>query len=105
VISPHDIVASDKGIQILLTAYQSDGITILDVTGSTVTIRWALADGTVEERAMTIVDGPTGQVQYTFATDEIIAPVMEFEVTVVRPDGAEITSKGTFTLAVRSRLA
>lgn len=100
----YHFVQADEKVRLVVNCVDIDS-TPLDLTGAAANLRWKTVDGTIENREMELTDEINGVASYTFLTDELVPPTMEYEVTVTKPDGTIITSLTSEILGVRARLA
>lgn len=97
------LVTGDSGDKVRITCYDGDGV-VLNLTGYTVRIYFALNGGAPQKRTMTVTDAAAGKAEYQFANTELTAKGMityEIELT----DGSsKVTTSDPATLTVRDRL-
>lgn len=97
-------VAGDTGSKLELTCKDNDAGTVIDLTGSTVVLKWKDA-GSLIDKVMTITDAVAGIVEYQFLADELIAPKMRFEVQITDGTGKVLHSLELLRETVRAALA
>ena len=100
--SAYSFVADDDASTYRLTCRDNDTNAVLDLTNSTVELRWTDADGNVQTRNMTIENAAGGIVSYQFLEGELFAGVMGFEVAVLDAAGDELTSLDVLLERVRN---
>ena len=84
-------VSGDTGSELEVTCKDDDSGVVIDLTGSTVRLKWLDASDSLQSKTMSIVGAATdGVAKYKFLADELIPPQMHFEV--------EITDAGGFVL-------
>ncbi len=86
------LVSDDTGSKLVINCTNLDDSPI-DLTGRTVLLEWRDATQTLQSRAMTVTN-PTdpngGEAEYTFLTNEVISPSMDFQVRIT------VTASGLF---------
>ena len=97
-------VEGDTGSSYEISLIDNNDNTPVDLTTATATLHWRNKTGVYESRVMTTVSAAGGKVVYTFATGELFAPTMVFEVTIADIAGHTVTSIDPITETVRSRL-
>ena len=98
-----DFVSGDTGSTLLVTCQDDSGAAI-DLTGATVRLHWQDATGTVQDKAMTIVDETAGECSYKFDVDELFSPAMAFEVEITDATGFKLTNIDLIAVTVREQL-
>ena len=103
-----DLVAGDGASKLRVTIRDSATQQPVDLTGKTVTLRFVLNSGTVEQRSMTVLNqaASKGQAEYQFTTSDIPAAGElkgEFRLQSGQPD--QLTTDDTFHLQVKAPLA
>lgn len=83
-------VSGDTGSKLEVTCKDDDTGAVIDLTGSTVKLKWNNKAGILQTKTMTITDDVGGVAEYQFLTDELTAKQMKFEV--------EITDSGSNVL-------
>lgn len=81
-----EFVSSDTGSTLRITCKDNRTGTAIDLTGSTVSLRWLGAGGVLVSRTMTIVTALSGIAEYKFVANELIPGIVNFEVQIL--DGA-----------------
>lgn len=77
----------------------------LDLTGTTVKLRFKVENQGKLERDMTIVGAPTdGVAKYQFAAGELTPGRLSYEVTIIDGSGLELTSLEVRFFDVRERI-
>ena len=100
-----ELVTGDTGSVLRITCKDNDTEAAIDLTGSTVRLRWEDDTGTVQTRTMTIVTAASGIVSYQFVTDEIIYGTMKFEVEITDSGGYKISNLALISIKTREQLA
>ena len=80
-------VSGDTGSELEVTCKDDDTGLVIDVTGSTVKLKWIDKAAALISKTMTIVDAVNGVVKYRFLANELIAPQMKFEVEITDSGG------------------
>ena len=84
-------VSGDTGSELEVTCKDDDSGVVIDLTGSTVKLKWLDKDAALQTKTMSIVGAATdGVAKYKFLANELFAKQMKFEV--------EITDAGGFVL-------
>jgi hypothetical protein len=99
-----DFVSGDTGSTLLVTCTDDAG-EVINISGSTVKIRWKEAAGTVAEKDMTVTDGAAGECSYKFAAGELFAPGMAFEIEITDSGSFKLTNVDLIAVTVRKELA
>ena len=100
-----DFVNDDTGSVLKVTCKDNTN-TVIDLTGSSVNLRWKSRIGIVQTKVMTLDGDPTtGIATYKFLAGELIQPHMEFEVEVTDSSGFIISNLNLITVNVRKGLA
>lgn len=100
-------VEKDTGVEMRITCLEGDGVTPIDLTDCTVTLRWKGSESDAKvERTMSVYGDPAAGIAfYIFAENELEAPLMTFEVQIVNAIGFTRTSLDPITERVRARLS
>jgi hypothetical protein len=98
-----DFVANDTASS-LLVACTDDAGAVIDLTGSTVKLRWQEAVGTIADKTMTIVSAAAGTCSYKFVDGDLYAPGMAFEVKITDSSGYILRNQNLITVTVRDDL-
>ena len=99
-----DLVTGDTGSVLSVTCKDSATGVVIDLTGATVKLRWEDAAGTIVSKTMTVTTPATGIATYQFATTEIFAPKMKFEVEITDSGGKIVSNLALIELTVREQL-
>lgn len=99
------LVSGDTGTVYQVTCKDDQTKAVIDLTGSSILLRWRSATDTIIERPMTIANATGGIVTYQFATGEIISPVMRLEIQITDASGNVLTSKNRLRESVRKKEA
>ena len=83
-------VSGDTGSKLEVTCKDDDTGVVINLTGSTVKLKWDDAAGVLQTKTMTITDAVNGIVEYQFLANELFPRQMKFEV--------EITDSGSKVL-------
>ena len=98
-----DFVEGDGGV-LRVPCKDAQGAAI-DLTDATITLKWRKADGSLAEKAMSIVGAATGgKAEYQFTATELFAPRMFCAVMITDAIGKELSSLDYIILNVRKRL-
>jgi hypothetical protein len=100
----YQLVAGDTASKRRVTCFDNDTGLPIDLTGSTVKLKWK-SGTTLVEKTMAIVDAAGGVAEYQFLADEIIVPNMAFEVEITDSAGKIVRSLQLDTVPVRAALA
>ena len=98
-------VSGDTGSKLEVTCKDDDTGVVIDLTGSTVKLKWDDVAGALQTKTMTITDATNGIVEYQFLATELIAPQMKFEVEITDSGGFVLHSLELIREAVREALA
>lgn len=107
-MADYDLVAGDGGSTLRVRIRDRETRELIDLTGKTIKVRYALNGGTLQQRDMTAMDQATnkGQAQYQFLTTDITAAgELKGEVRLQAGLSDQLTTVGTFHLHVRAALA
>ena len=74
--------SGDTASKLEVTCKDDDTGLVIDLTGSTVKLKWRDAADALQTNTMTITDAPGGIVEYRFLAGELIAPQMKFETEI-----------------------
>jgi hypothetical protein len=101
----YKFVAGDTGSVLRVTCTNDSDGTAINLTGSTVVLRWFnRATEAVIEQTMTLVTPASGICSYQFAAGELVSPSMAFEVKITDGSGKVIRSLNLLNEAVREKL-
>lgn len=107
-MSNYDLVAGDGGCKLRATIKESSTEEAIDLTGKTITVRYAINGGAVQERTMTALNQATniGQAEYQFLTTDLTAGgEIKGEVRLQAGLSDQLTTVDTFHLAIKVPLA
>lgn len=99
-----DLVTGDTGSILTVTCNDSAAGTAINLTGATVKVRWEDATGVLVLKTMTIENASGGIASYQFASGEIFAPKMKFEIEITDAGGKIVTNLALIELTVREQL-
>lgn len=85
-------VSGDTGSKLEVTCKDDDTGVVINLTGSTVKLKWLDAADALQTKTMTITDAVGGIVEYLFLADELIASQMKFEVEITDAVGKVLHS-------------
>ncbi|MCC7202439.1 MAG: BppU family phage baseplate upper protein [Nitrospirae bacterium] len=81
--STYQFVAGDTGSKLKVTCKNDADNSIIDLTGATVKLKWKDSGGALQTKTMTVLTPATnGQAEYQFASGELFAGTMNFEVEI-----------------------
>lgn len=103
-----DLVAGDGGSKLRVTLRDSATQEPIDLSGKTVKVRYAINSGSVQERAMIVLDqaASKGQAEYQFLTSDITdGGEMHGEFRIQAGLSDQLTTVDTFHLAIKAPLA
>lgn len=103
----YELVVGDGGSKLAVTV--RDGVTkeLIDLTGKTVTARYAINGGATVQKTMTPLDQTThtGQAEYQFLTTDLAAAgELKGEIRLQAGQTDQLTSLETFYIAIRAPL-
>lgn len=98
-----DLVTGDTGSKLKVTCLDSGTNLPVNLSGSTVRLRWEGEAGVVT-KVMSITDATNGKVEYQFLANDIIAPKMRFEVEITDAGGFVVSNLELIELEVREQL-
>lgn len=75
-------VADDSASKLSITCKDNDTGVVVDLSGSTVRLRWKNAVGMVITKNMTVTSPKSGIAEYQFAEGDLTAGMMDFEVEI-----------------------
>ncbi len=75
-------VSGDTGSKLEVTCKDDDTGVVIDLTGSTVKLKWDDAAGVLQTKTMTITDAVNGIAEYQFLASELFPRQMKFEVEI-----------------------
>jgi len=101
----YKFVSGDTGSVLRVTCTNDSDGSVINLTGSTVSLRWFdRATDAVINKAMTLVTPASGICSYQFVAGELVSPSMSFEVRITDGSSAVIRSLNLIDVDVRERL-
>jgi len=88
----YSFVTGDTGSILKITCKDAQTEAAMDITGSTVRLKWKDAAGVLVTKVMDIVTPLQGIAQYQFAVGDLIAPKMRLEVEITDASGKVFSS-------------
>jgi len=107
-MSEYNLVAGDGGSMLRVTVRDSETRELIDLTGKTIKVRYAINGGTVQQRDMTALDQTAnkGQAEYQFLTTDLTSGgEMKGEVRLQAGLADQLTTVDTFHLSIKAPLA
>lgn len=104
----HDLVAGDGGSKLVVTIKDRESGALIDLTGKTIKVRYAINGGTLQQRDMTALNQTTskGQAEYQFLTTDLTAAgELKGEVRLQAVQSDQLTTVDTFHLSIKAPLA
>lgn len=104
----YDLVVGDGGSKLVVTIKDSSTGEMVDLTGKTVKVRYAINGGTLQQRDMTVLNQTTnkGQAEYQFLTTDLTAAgELKGEVRLQAGQSDQLTTVDTFHLAIKAPLS
>lgn len=110
----YDWVAGDTASKLIVTCTNKEDQTAIDLTNSTVKLKWKIDSGSLVSQTMDIVDAAAGTAEYTFGVDAEGLPELtavtsgsEFVGEVEITDGTSkvITTPTQITKSIRYKPA
>ena len=99
------LVSGDTGSELEVTCKDDDTGLVINVTGSTVKLKWIDKAAALQTRTMTITDAVNGIVKYRFLAPDLIAKQMKFEVEITDSGGDVLRILDLIRENVREALA
>ena len=96
-------VENDTGSKIEVTCKNDVDNSVIDISSSTLVLKWVNATGDLQSKAMTITDGANGVAEYLFTAAELEAGTMSFEVEITT-GGLIISNLDLINVDVRTEL-
>lgn len=100
---PYDLVAGDTESKLELTLRDSNTLIPLDLTGTTVYLKWKKGNVLTSVLA-TILSAAEGKIEYQFQAGELFAPRMLIDVEIIASSGKILTSVTRLELNVKEKL-
>lgn len=107
-MSNYDLVVGDGGSTLRVTIKDHVSGELIDLTGKTVQVRYAINGGTVQQRTMTALNQATstGQAEYQFQTSDLtVSGELKGEVRLQAGLSDQLTTVDTFHLAIKAPIA
>jgi hypothetical protein len=101
----NEFVAGDSGSKLSVTCTDNALQTAINLTGSSVNLKWENEAGAMVTKAMTIDNAATGVCSYQFAVGELFAPAMTFELEITTASGKIISNLDLIDISVRAKLS
>lgn len=104
----YDLVAGDGGSKLLVTITDSTTEELIDLTGKTITVRYAINGGTLQQRDMTALNQTTskGEAEYQFAAADLTAGgELKGEVRLQAGLSDQLTTVDTFHLKIKTPMS
>lgn len=100
-----ELVASDTGSKLTVVLTDAGTGNAIDLTGSTVKLKYRLGGGALVTKTMTVTAPATqGIATYQFGTGELTAGTLNAEVEITDQSGNVITSSSEIGVDVRAKL-
>lgn len=80
-------VSGDTGSKLEVTCKDDDTGLVIDLTGSTVKLKWLDIVKALQTKTMTITDAINGIAEYQFLANELFGRQMKFEVEITDSGG------------------
>jgi hypothetical protein len=100
----YNFVEGDTGSAIQVKCIDTVSSAPINLTGSTVKIRWVTKAKVTKLKNMIILDAPAGIVQYNFDVGELEPPSMSFDVVITDANTKIVTCKDIIQVTVRKHL-
>lgn len=99
----NDFVEGDTGAVLQVTCTDQATGAVINLTGSTVALKWEDKLGAVVSKAMTVSAPLTGVCTYQFGVDELYAPGMSFEVVITNGSAKTLSNVELIAVSVRTK--
>lgn len=96
-------VAGDTNSVLTVTCKDAAAGTPINLSASTVALKWRVDGGTLVSKTMTVTDAANGVVAYTFGSSELAEGIMVAEVEITT-SGKITTSLEPFRFSIRGRV-
>lgn len=103
-MSTYQFVAGDTGSKLEVTCINDDTGAVINLTGSTVKLKWKNTAGVLQIKTMTITSAVGGVAEYQFLTGELFSGTMNFEVEITDSSSKIIRSLDLISEKVRRAL-
>lgn len=100
----YDFVANDTLSKLKVTCVKRSDGSPVDLTGSTVNLKFRSGSGSIQNRPMVLSDPVNGKVEYTFIAGELIADDLTAEVEITNAGGFIMSSLSFVKHRVRPKL-
>ena len=98
----NQFVSGDTGSVLQVTCLNDSDSSVIDLTGSTVKLKWEDSVSVLQSKTMTILSPSTlGKAKYQFAATELFPELMYFEIEII--DGAGDIIKNLILIPIRVR--
>ena len=98
-------VESDTGSTLEITAKDDATGVVIDLTGSTVSLRYRIQGGSLQTKAMTLDGDPTtGKATYKFLSGELTPGEFIGDVTITDASTETVSSLENIVLEIKSRV-
>ena len=104
-MSSYSFVSGDTGSVLRVTCTNDSDDSAINLTGSTLSLRWLNSSGVLVTQAMTIVTAASGIAQYQFGASELYAPSMSFEIRITDSSANVIRNLSPIEVNVRAAFA
>jgi len=101
----NEFVEDDTGSKLEVTCKNDSDKSVIDLTGSTVKIRWKNLAGAVQEKTMTVTNAAGGVAEYQFAAGELEIGRNSYEIEITDSGGGVIKNLNLIPVLTRGKLA
>ncbi len=98
-------VSGDTGSKLEVTCKDDDTGVVIDLTGSTVKLKWLDAADALQTKTMTITDAVNGIAEYQFLAADLTGTQLKFEVEITDSGGDVLRILDLIRENVREALA
>lgn len=99
----YEFVQSDTGSKLQVTCKNDNDNSVIDLSNSTLELKWVDAAGALQTKTMTVTDAANGVAEYLFSGSELEAGKMSFEVEITTA-GKVISNLDLIKVTVRAEL-
>ncbi len=99
----NEFVENDTGSKIEVTCKNSSDGVVIDLSSSTVVVKWVDSTGTLQSEAMTVTDAVNGVAEYLFTGSQLEAGTTDFEFEITT-GGLIISSLDLVSVKIRTEL-
>ena len=103
--SRYQFVSGDTGSKLQVTCKNDADNTVIDLTGSTVKLKWKNSVGTLVTKTITITNAVGGIAEYQFGTSELYAGTMYFEIEIADASSKIFRNLSLLTEKIREGLS